>query len=195
MINKIWFSFIAIGVIYGFISGNIENVNKEIISSAKKALEMFFNIFPIIILWVGIMTIALESGLLNRIANIFSPILKIVFPEIPKNHEALGFISSNLIINMFGLGNAATPMGLKAMKSLKELNNNSDTASRSMITFLAINTSGITLIPTTVISLRMLHNSVNPTEIIITTITATILSTLFAVIIDKIFYNIYRKKV
>jgi spore maturation protein A len=96
---------------------------------------------------------------------------------------------------MFGLGNAATPMGLKAMKSLKELNNNSDTASRSMITFLAINTSGITLIPTTVISLRMLHNSVNPTEIIITTITATILSTLFAVIIDKIFYNIYRKKV
>lgn len=194
MINKIWYYFIIIGIIYGFISGNIENVNNEILSSAKKALEMFLNIFPIIVLWVGIMTIALESGLLNKIAKLLSPILSILFPEIPKDHEALGFISSNLIINVFGLGSAATPMGLKAMKSLQKLNKNSDTASRSMITFLAINTAGVTIIPTTVISLRMLHNSINPTETMFSTIIATIFSLMFAILIDRILYRVYKNK-
>lgn len=195
MINKIWCFFIVVGIIYGFISGNIENINKEIISSAKKALEMFLNIFPIIILWMGIMTIALETGLLSKIANLFTPVLSRIFPEIPKKHESMGLISSNLIINMFGLGSAATPIGLKAMKSLNKLNNNSDTVSRSMITFLAINTSGLTFVPTTVISLRMLHNSNNPTEIIISTIMATLCSTITAIIIDKIFYRIYKDKI
>ncbi len=195
MINKIWCFFIVVGIIYGFISGNIENINKEIISSAKKALEMFLNIFPIIILWMGIMTIALETGLLSKIANLFAPVLSRIFPEIPKKHESMGLISSNLIINMFGLGSAATPIGLKAMKSLNKLNNNSDTVSRSMITFLAINTSGLTFVPTTVISLRMLHNSNNPTEIIISTIMATLCSTITAIIIDKIFYRIYKDKI
>lgn len=194
MMNKVWYSFIIIGVIYGFISGNIEAVNSSIISSAKKTLDMFLNIFPTIILWVGIMTIALESGLLSKISKFFSPILSKLFPEVPKNHEAMGLISSNLIINMFGLGNAATPMGLKAMKSLKELNNNSDTASRSMITFLAINTCGLTLIPTSVISLRILHNSSNPTEIITTTIIATVCSVIFAIFIDRILYRIYKDR-
>jgi spore maturation protein A len=96
---------------------------------------------------------------------------------------------------MFGLGSAATPMGLKAMKSLQELNGNSDTASRSMITFLVMNTCGVTLIPTTVISLRMLHNSINPTSIIITTIIASLTSFMMAIFIDKLFYKLYKDKV
>src|SRR5690554_3944847 len=147
MINKIWAFFIIVGVIYGIITDNIALINNEIIGSARTALDMFLTILPIITLWVGIMAIAKESGLIDKLAKLLSPILSFLFPDIPKNHESLGLISSNIIVNIFGLGSAATPFGLKAMKSLQELNKNKDTASRSMITFLVLNTSGVTLIP------------------------------------------------
>ena len=190
MINKVWFYFIFVGIVYGIFSGNIGNVNEEIITSAKKSLDIFISIFPVIVLWVGIMTIASDSGLLIKISNVLYPILGKLFPEIPKNHESLGYISSNITANILGLGSAATPFGLKAMQSLQELNNNKDTASRSMITFLLLNTSGLTLIPTTVISLRNLYESVNPTLIILPTIIATIISTISAIILDRIFYKV-----
>ena len=190
MINKIWFYFIFVGIVNGIFSGNIGNVNEEIITSAKKSLDIFISIFPVIVLWVGIMTIASDSGLLIKISNVLYPILGKLFPEIPKNHESLGYISSNITANILGLGSAATPFGLKAMQSLQELNNNKDTASRSMITFLLLNTSGLTLIPTTVISLRNLYESVNPTLIILPTIIATIISTISAIILDRIFYKV-----
>lgn len=192
MINKIWFSFIFVGITYGFISGNISAVNEEIITSAKKSLDIFINIFPVIVLWLGIMTIASDSGLLNKISNILYPILGKIFKDIPKNHESLGYISSNIAANILGLGSAATPFGLKAMKSLQELNDNKDTASHSMITFLLLNTSSLTLIPTTVISIRMLYKSINPTSIITSTILATLISTISAIILDKIFYKVMK---
>lgn len=192
MINKIWFSFIFVGITYGFISGNISAVNEEIITSAKKSLDIFISIFPVIVLWLGIMTIASDSGLLNKISNIIYPILGKIFKDIPKNHESLGYISSNIAANILGLGSAATPFGLKAMKSLQELNDNKDTASHSMITFLLLNTSGLTLVPTTVISIRMLYKSINPTSIITSTILATLISTISAIILDKIFYKVMK---
>jgi len=192
MINKIWFSFIFVGITYGFISGNISAVNEEIITSAKKSLDIFISIFPVIVLWLGIMTIASDSGLLNKISNILYPILGKIFKDIPKNHESLGYISSNIAANILGLGSAATPFGLKAMKSLQELNDNKDTASHSMITFLLLNTSGLTLVPTTVISIRMLYKSINPTSIITSTILATLISTISAIILDKIFYKVMK---
>lgn len=192
MINRIWAFFIIVGVLYGLFIGNIEIINNEIINSARTALEMFLTIMPIITLWVGIMAIAKESGLLDKLANLLSPILLFLFPEIPKNHESLGFISSNIIVNIFGLGSAATPFGLKAMKSLQELNKNKDTASRSMITFLVLNTSGVTIIPTTVISLRMMYQSINPTEVLITIIIATFCSTFFGLLMDRIVAKIKR---
>ncbi len=192
MINKIWFSFIFVGITYGFISGNISAVNEEIITSAKKSLDIFISIFTVIVLWLGIMTIASDSGLLNKISNILYPILGKIFKDIPKNHESLGYISSNIAANILGLGSAATPFGLKAMKSLQELNDNKDTASHSMITFLLLNTSGLTLVPTTVISIRMLYKSINPTSIITSTILATLISTISAIILDKIFYKVMK---
>ena len=192
MINKIWFSFIFVGITYGFISGNISAVNEEIITSAKKSLDIFISIFPVIVLWLVIMTIASDSGLLNKISNILYPILGKIFKDIPKNHESLGYISSNIAANILGLGSAATPFGLKAMKSLQELNDNKDTASHSIITFLLLNTSGLTLVPTTVISIRMLYKSINPTSIITSTILATLISTISAIILDKIFYKVMK---
>ena len=187
MINIIWASFIILGIIYALITGNISLVNEEIVKSAKLSLDIFLGILPTIILWVGIMKIVSDSGLLNKISNTLYPLLSKLFPDIPKNHESLGYISSNITANILGLGNAATPFGLKAMTSLQELNNNKDTASRSMITFILLNTSALTLLPTTVISLRSMYNSINPTLIIMPTIIITSITTISAIILDKIF--------
>ncbi|MBQ7141187.1 MAG: spore maturation protein [Bacilli bacterium] len=186
MVNFIWAFFIIAGIIYGVITNNYEVLNTEILESSKTTLEMVLKMFPLVALWTGIMNIAKESKLLDKFSKAVAPILGKLFPEIPKGHESLGYIASNIVINMFGLGNAATPFGLKAMKSLQEINKDKTTASRSMITFLVLNTTGFTLIPTTVISLRMMHGSANPTDIVITSLIATTLSTVAGLIIDRI---------
>ena len=191
MVNKIWAFFIVVGIIFFLTTGDLETLNYEILNSAKNSFEMVTKIFPVMALWLGIMNIAKVSGLLNKISNILSPILGKLFPEIPKGHESLSLIASNIVVNMFGLGNAATPFGLKAMKSLQLLNKKKNTASRSMITFLIINTSGVTLIPTTVISLRMMYQSKHPTEIVLSCILATTISTICAITID---YLITRRR-
>ena len=179
MVNKIWGYFIIIGVLYCLLNNNIEVVNESILNSTKTSFDMIIKIFPVMALWLGISKIAEVSGLLNN------------FPEIPTNHESFSYISSNIIANMFGLGNAATPFGLKAMQSLQQLNKKKDTASRSMITFLVLNTSGVTIIPTTIISLRMMYGSSNPTGIVLPCIIITFLSTLSGLIIDRIFARLY----
>ena len=186
MIHKIWGFFIIVGSIFCLFTGKTELLNQEILSSAKNSFDMVIKIFPVMALWMGIMNIAKVSGLLQKFSKILSPILGKLFPEIPKSHESLSLIASNVVANMFGLGNAATPFGLKAMKSLQDINCKKDTASRSMITFLVLNTSGVTIIPTTVISLRMMYGSVNPTEIVSACLIATILSTIGGLIIDRI---------
>ena len=187
MINIIWGLFIVLGIIYALFTGNISLVNETIVTSAKDSLDIFLGLLPTIVLWVGIMKIVSNSGLLNKISNMLYPLLSKLFPEIPKNHDSLGFISSNITANILGLGNAATPFGLKAMESLQELNKDKSTASRSMITFILLNTSGLTLLPTTVISLRSMYNSTSPTLIIMPTIIITSITTISAIILDKIF--------
>ena len=192
MVNKIWGFFIVVGIVFSFFNGRIGIINEEILNSCKNTLELIFQLFPVVALWLGIMKIATASGLLQIVSNKLSPFLRIIFPEIPKDHPALGYISSNIIANVFGLGNTATPFGLKAMESLQELNHNKKEASRSMITFLVLNTSGLTLIPTTIISMRMLYGSTNPTEVILPCILATLISTTVGLTLDRILY--YRSK-
>lgn len=187
MVNKIWIFFIIIGITFCLFTNNLETLNNTILNSGKNTLDMILKIFPVMALWLGIMNIAKEAGLLNKLSEKIYPLMHKIFPEIPKNHESLGFICSNIISNMFGLGNAATPFGLKAMKSLQEINPKKDEASRSMITFLVINTSGVTIIPTTVISLRMMYESVSPSEIVLATIITTIISLICAIMIDRLF--------
>lgn len=185
MVNKIWSSFLIIGIIFFLVTGEINTLNKVILSSTKESFDMILKLFPVMALWLGIMNIMTVSGLLKVISSKLSRILKLLFPDIPKGHESLGFISSNILANMFGLGNAATPFGLKAMKSMQSLNEKKDTASRSMITFLVLNTSGMTIIPTTIISLRMLHKSVNPTDIVFPCILASLIATVSGLFIDR----------
>ena len=184
MVSLIWGLLILIGIIYSLITGNVSLVNNEVLASGTQALEMFLNMAPLIILWMGLMKIAEKSGLLERIAYKFSFILSKLFPSIPVGHEALGLIASNIIVNMAGLGSAATPFGLKAMEKLQELNPNKDTASEAMITFLVLNTSGVTLIPTSIISLRALYGSANPSEIIITALLSTICASTAGLTLD-----------
>lgn len=186
MINKIWGFFIISGILFSLFTGNIEVINKEILECTNTAFDMIIKIFPVLALWLGIMKIAETSGLLKKIANMLTPLLSKIFPEIPAGHESLSLIASNIIANMAGLGSAATPFGLKAMDSLQTINEKKDTASRSMITFLVLNTSGVTIIPTTIISLRMLYGSVDPTGIVIPCLIATTCSTIAGLTIDSI---------
>ena len=186
MVNIIWGLFIIIGIVYSLFNGNISIINNEIIESGNSALKLILDIMPLLIIWMGLMQIAEKSGLINKIAHLMTPLLSKIFPSIPKNHEALGYIASNIAINMAGLGSAATPFGLKAMEKLQEINPNKKRASSAMITFLVLNTSGVTIIPTTIISLRLAAGSISPTSVIPTCILATVCSSLAGLTIDYI---------
>ena len=186
MVNIIWGIFIIIGIVFGLINGKIDLINNEIVNSGKSALSLILEMIPMIALWMGLMGIAEDSGLLKVVAHKLGFILKKLFPSIPKDNEALGLIASNVAINMAGLGSAATPCGLKAMKELERINPKKDTATPAMITFLVLNTSGVTIIPTTIISLRVLHGSSNPTEIIPTCIISTLCASIAGLLLDYI---------
>lgn len=193
MINYIWGLFLLIGIVYSFFTNNTLNINQELLTSGSSAIDMIIKLIPLMCLWLGVMNIASHSGLLDKMAKKISKVVNIIFPEIQDN-EAISLISSNIIMNMLGLGNAATPFGLKAMKRMQELNNKKDTATRSMITFLVINTASVTIIPTTVISLRILNKSSNPTEIISASLISSFSSCFIGLLLDRLFYFIWRKK-
>ncbi len=192
MINKLWVFFVVSGSLYLIITGKADILNSQILSSGKTTLDLIIQIFPLLSIWLGIMNIAKKSGFLDKASKVISPFLLKIFPEIPKGHESIGLISSNIIANMFGLGNAATPFGLKAMESLQKLNKDKSSASRSMITFLVINTCGITIVPTTIISLRIMHDSTDPTSIIFPCIVVSFLSLFIGLIIDRFFAGRYK---
>ena len=191
MINYIFASFFIIGILYSFYTNT--NISNEMLIASSKSIELIFTMIPIMCLWLGIMNIAKKSGLLDKLAKLITPFLKIIFPEIPKNSPCFSYISINIIMNMLGVGNAATPFGLKAMESLQELNKNKDTASRSMITFIVLNTAAVTIIPTTIISLRVLNKSLNPMSIVPYIIITSTLSCIIGLIIDRLYYLVIRK--
>ncbi|MFB5282022.1 nucleoside recognition domain-containing protein [Peribacillus sp. Hz7] len=192
MVNYIWVGMTVIGVLFAIVNGTMDEVNKALFVSAKEAVTLSIGLMSILVFWLGLMKIAESAGLLEKLSFLFRPLMRWLFPDIPINHPAMGYILSNMMANTFGLGNAATPLGIKAMEQMKELNGGKAKVSRSMVTFLAINTSSITLIPTTVIAIRMNYDSSNPTDIVFPTILATAISAVGAIMIDRYFY--YRRK-
>ena len=179
MLNYIWFGMMFIAVIVGILTGNIDAVTQAAIDMAKTAVEIAIGLIGIMALWLGTMKIAEESGLIRIIARVIRPITIRLFPDVPEDHPAIGSIILNMAANLLGLGNAATPLGLKAMEELQELNPEKDTATNAMCTFLAINTSSVQLIlPATVVALM----GAAANQIFITTILATGLSTITAII-------------
>ncbi|WP_013321143.1 nucleoside recognition domain-containing protein [Gloeothece verrucosa] len=179
MLNYIWFGIIFISVIVGSFTGNIDKVTEAAISSAETAVEIAIGLIGTMALWLGVMKIAEESGLVHVIAKVVKPITVRLFPDVPPEHPAMGSIVLNMSANVLGLGNAATPLGLKAMQELQELNPRKDTATNAMCMFLAINTSSVQLIlPAQVVALMKGASS----EIFLPTILATGLSTTSAII-------------
>ena len=189
MLNYIWFGMMAISVVAGIFTGRIDAVTEAAINMSKVAVEISIGLIGIMALWLGIMKIAEASGLIRIIARGLKPITIRLFPDVPEDHPAIGSIVLNMSANMLGLGNAATPLGLKAMEELQELNPKKDTATNAMVMFLAINTSSVQIIiPATVVALMGAAAS----QIFITTILATLASTITAVFMVKLLEKMKR---
>ena len=186
-ISKIWIYRIVIGIVGSIYFGNLTELNTVIMSEGSRAIEFTISLAAIMALWMGIMNIAKDSGLIDKIGQKMNFILKALFPKIPQNHKSMSYIIMNIILNMLGAGNGATSFGLKAMEELQTLNPKKDRASNEMILFLVINISSIQLIPFTMLKIRADAGSTNPNEIIISTLVATTVSTIVAIISCKLF--------
>lgn len=186
MLNYLWGFMIVIGIVVGVLKGNIAQVSNATINSSKEAIALCISMLGVMAMWSGLMQIAKKSGLIAYLTKAMNPIIQYLFPDIPKGHIAKEFIASNMIANILGLGWAATPAGLMAMRELKKLNNDSDVASYDMCTFLIINISSLQLIPVNIIAYRSQYGSVNPAEILGAGILATFFSTLSGVVFSVV---------
>jgi spore maturation protein A len=173
MMNYIWLTIVILAVILGGVNGKIENVTKSAIESAGDAVKLAIGLIGVMALWLGIMKIAEDSGLMGFFAKVIAPVMKWLFPEVPRDHPAIASMTMNIAANMLGLNNAATPLGLKAMEDLEKLNKHPGIATNAMCTFLTINTAGIQLIPATMIGMLSSAGSREPTAIIGTTLIAS----------------------
>ena len=194
MINFIWCGMIVIGIVVGVLTGNIEAVSTAAIEWAETAVELSLGLIGVMALWLGLMKIAEEAGIVRGMGLLVKPIMVRLFPEVPADHPAMGSIVANMAANFFGLGNAATPLGIKAMQELQDLNENKEEASNAMVTFLAINTSSVTLISSSIIAYRSAAGAVNPADVIGPTIIATAVSTTVAIIACKVLEKLPKYK-
>jgi spore maturation protein A len=191
MLNYIWFALMAIALIVAAFNGTAAAVTKGAVDSARTAVEIALGLIGIMTLWLGIMRIAEKAGLITLLGRALRPFSRLLFPEIPPDHPAVGAMILNIAANMLGLSNAATPLGIKAMEELQELNPQKETASNAMVTFMTLNTAGIQFIPATIIGVLAAAGSKNPTAIISTTVLATICGAIAAVTTAKILQRFF----
>lgn len=194
MLNIVWPFFIIISFSFAILSGNFENLNSSIFEGANDAVTLSINLLGSLCLWSGIMQIASDSSLVKKLSKLLSPILNFLFPSLITNNKIKKEISMNIIANILGLGNASTPLGLKAMESMQKKNPKKDTLSNPMMMFIVINTASIQLIPTTVIAIRNSLNSQNPTSIIFPTWIATILAAISGIFVTKLLIKFTNKE-
>lgn len=190
MLNFIWITMIVTGFIVAAFNGRMSELSTAILVSGEESVKTVIKLIGPMSLWLGIMKLAEKAGLIKVLAHLFRPLAIFLFPKIPREDPVLGSIMMNFSANLLGLGNAATPLGIKAMHQLQELNNNSQTASDAMCTFLVVNTSSLTLIPSTILALRVSANSNEVTSIIGTTLFATCCSTVVGVLVNKVFLKL-----
>ena len=186
MLDRIWFTLLGAGVIFGVLTGSADAVTAAALTAAEDAVSLSIEMCGLLCLWLGVLRIAEASGLVGALGRALSPLVGSLFPDVPRAHPALASIVMNFSANLLGLGNAATPFGLKAMSQLQELNRGGEEASPAMITLLALNTSGVTIIPTLVISLRLAAGSRDPACIIAPTALASTLGLAFALLLDGV---------
>lgn len=189
MVNWIWLIFIAGGFLYAAVNGTMEETTAALFDGAKSGVTVCFGLISVLVFWLGLMKIAEQAGLMAGLSRLLAPVVRFLFPDVPKDHPALGYILSNMSANILGLGNAATPMGIKAMQELQKLNPDKETATPAMCTLLAINTASITVIPTTILAVRLSYGSQNPAEIVGPTLIATAIATSAALLADRWYRN------
>ncbi len=186
MLNKMWGFLIILGICIAAFNGRIGNISTAVIDSSREAVSLCITMLGIMSIWTGLMNIAKKAGIIDSLTRGMMPVLRFLFPGVPKGHKANEYIASNMISNMLGLGWAATPAGLNAMKELKELNGQKSIASADMCTFLIVNISSLQLIPVNIIAYRTQYGSVSPTDIIGMGLLATTVSTLAGVVFSVI---------
>lgn len=197
MLNLVWPIFIIISFSYAIFSGNLQNLNSSIFESVESAVNLSITMLGTMCLWSGIMNIATNTNIMKILNTLLRPIIKFLFPEIKENQKAQSEISMNMVANILGLGNAATPIGLKAMETLQKENKNKEALSNSMIMLIVINTASIQIIPTTIIAIRSSLGAKNPTSIIVPVWIATICAAVIGVTVAKLLikYSTKRKKI
>lgn len=198
MLNYLWVGMITVGIMYGALQGNLAEITNAALDSSKEAVTLCITMTGVMSLWLGLMEIATKAGIIKAASKAISPVIRFLFPKIPKNHQANEYITTNVIANILGLGWAATPAGLQAMEALEELEDErrsgkalgtvrqKGVASNEMCTFLILNISSLQLIPINMIVYRSQYGSVNPARIVGPGIVATLISTLAGCIYCKI---------
>lgn len=182
MLNKLWGFMIVLGILFAAFNGKVGDVGTAAIDSSEEAVTLCITMLGVMSMWTGLMNIAKKAGIMDALTRGMQPLLAFLFPGVPKGHKAEEYIAANIVSNVLGLGWAATPVGLKAMKELKDLNHESHIASADMCTFLILNISSLQLIPVNIIAYRSQYGSVSPTSIIGMGLLATIVSTLAGVL-------------
>lgn len=194
MLNSIWPIFIIVSIAFAMVTGNIDKINSSIFESASTAVELTITMLGTMCLWSGIMEIAANTSIIDKILRLLRPILKRLFPKVEKDSKEYKEMCMNIVANLLGLGNAATPLGLKAMQTLQQKNKDKKTLTDTMAMFIVLNTASLQIIPTTVISIRASLNSTNPTKIIVPVWIATISAAIAGILAIKIFSKIEEKK-
>lgn len=194
MINYIWLLMMSVSIVTAISNGRIKEVTEAMMLAAQNAVELSIGLIGVMALWMGFMKIADEAGLLRVVAHVVRPFASLIFPSVPGGHPAMGAIVSNVSANVLGLGNAATPLGIQAMKELQTLNRRPHEASEAMCTFLALNTACLTVVPSTVLALRIALKSREPMSVIGTTLLSTLVTTCFALTLDAIIRRLSLKR-
>ncbi|MFC5403861.1 nucleoside recognition domain-containing protein [Cohnella soli] len=185
MVNWIWLGMIVFSVLFGAANGKMEKVAEAAFGGAQTGVTVCLGLISVLVFWMGLMRIAEVAGLVNKLSKLLAPVVRRLFPDVPREHPAMGYILSNMSANLLGLGNAATPMGIKAMQELQKLNPDKTVATPAMCTLLALNTASITIVPTTIIAIRMNFGSLHPADIVAPTLLATAISTGAAILADR----------
>lgn len=193
MLNYIWGGFMLAGILYGILTNNMEEITNSVIRGGRDAVSLAITMLGVVAIWTGIMRIAQKGGLIQGLSKSLNGILKFLFPSVPENHPAREYIATNFAANFLGLGWAATPAGLQAMKELQKLNKHKKSASNAMCMFLIINMSSVQLVSINILAYRAEYGSLNPTEILGASLIATIVSTIVGIFYGKVMERWYKQ--
>jgi spore maturation protein A len=190
--NAIWLILFSVSIVFAIFTGNLEGFTKAIFDGAKSAVEVSLFLLGIVSVWMGITKILEDSGLIFRIAHFFKPLVSRLFRNIPGEHPSISAITLNLLANLFGLGNAATPLGIKAMQELETLNEHKGTITQEMMTFIVLNTASVQLVPFAVIGILASYNAKNPAAVVLPVLIATVVSAITALLILSAFRKVLK---